>query len=436
MQIIENLKVKEKLYVEKLENGLKIMIMPKPDMQKKYIIWGTNFGSIDNTFILPGEKEPTKVPDGIAHFLEHKMFEQKEGTNSLDTLSNIGVEANAYTTNDHTAYLYEATDNFYEALDEFMDYVQNPYYTDENVEKEKGIIAQEIKMYDDNAEWEAYSNALKNMYGSHPIAIKISGSVESISKIDKETLYKCYNNFYNPANMTMVVCGDFEPEKLLEEIKKRLIEKENIGETQRIYPKIEKGVNKKETQVEMEVSQPVFDIAFKDPVYSEESSLADLEQNRVKRHIAIEIILYLLLGRSSNLYKQLYEKGILLNQPDLSYEFSKHYGYVMITGQSKEPKKIAEGLEKEIKRLKENGISQDDFFRVRKKTYGDFVTEYNNLESIATMFLGDDFKGINCFDYIEECNLLTKEYTEQVLEEVFEEENMTISIVNPKKTRN
>ena len=433
MQIIENLKVKEKLYIEKLENGLKIMIIPKPNMQKKYIIWGTNFGSIDNTFILPGEKKQTKVPDGIAHFLEHKMFEQKDGTNSLDILSNMGVEANAYTTSDHTAYLYEATDNFYKALDEFMDYVQNPYYTDENVEKEKGIIAQEIKMYDDNSEWEAYRNALKNMYGSHPVAIKTEGSVESISKIDKETLYKCYNNFYNPSNMTMIVCGDFKPEELLKEIKKRLIKKENIGEIQRIYPKIEKGVSKKETVVEMDVSQPVFAIAFKDPAYSEEANLVNLEQSKVKRHISIEIILYLLLGRSSSSYQKLYEEGILLNQPDLSYEFSKHYGYVMISGQSKEPKKIVEVLKKEIKNLKENGIKEEDFLRVKKKIYGDYITEYNNLENTAIMFLADDFKGINSFDYIEEYDLVTNEYTKQVLEEVFEEENMTTSIVNPKK---
>ena len=433
MQVIENLKVKEKVYIEKLENGLKIMVIPKENMQKKYIIWGTNFGSIDNTFISPGEKEATKIPDGVAHFLEHKMFEQRNGTNSLDTLSNIGVDANAYTTNDHTAYLYEATDNFYEALDEFMDYVQNPYYTDENVEKEKGIIGQEIKMYDDNGEWEAYRNALKNMYENHPIAIKIEGDIDSISKIDKETLYKCYNNFYNPSNMTMVICGDFKPEEIVNEIKKRLIPKEKIGEIQRIYPKIEKGVNKKETQVQMEVSNPLFVIAFKDPIYSEEEKLVELEQNKVKRHIAIEIILYMLLGRSSNLYKTLYEQGILLNQPDLSYEFSKHYGYIMISGQSKDPKKISEGLKNEIQKLKEDGINEETFSRIKKKIYGDYVTEYNNIEEIAMMFLADSFKGINSLDYIEEYNFVTVEYAKQVLDEIFSTDNMTISIVNPKK---
>ena len=216
MQVIENLKVKEKLYTEKLENGLTVMIIPKKGIQKKYIIWGTNYGSNDSTFIVPGETEITEVPKGVAHFLEHKMFEQENGKNSLDVLTALGVNANAYTTNNHTAYLYECTDNFYEALDEFMDYVQHPYFTDENVEKEKGIIGQEIMMYDDYPDWKVYLNALECMYHKNPVKLDITGTVETISHIDKEILYKCYNTFYNPSNMAMVISGDFEPEKLLE----------------------------------------------------------------------------------------------------------------------------------------------------------------------------------------------------------------------------
>ena len=141
MKIIESLKIKEKAYIEKLENGLTVIVVPKNSSNKKYVIWGTHFGSIDNHFIMPNSNEEVFIPDGVAHFLEHKMFEQPNGTNSLDTLMSLGIEANAYTTNDHTAYLFECTNNFYEGLDELMDYVQSPYYTDENIEKEKGIIA-------------------------------------------------------------------------------------------------------------------------------------------------------------------------------------------------------------------------------------------------------------------------------------------------------
>ena len=221
MQIIENSKVKEKLYLKKLENGLTVMIIPKKGMEKKYMIWGTNYGSNDNVFIVPGENTKTEVPNGIAHFLEHKLFEQENGTNSLDTLTALGVDANAFTTNDITAYLFACTDNFYPAMNELMDYVQNPYFTDENVEKEKGIIGQEIMMYDDYPDWKVYLNAIQILYHNHPIKIDVVGTIDSISKIDKEILYKCYQTFYNLSNMAIVVCGDFEPEKILEEIKQR-----------------------------------------------------------------------------------------------------------------------------------------------------------------------------------------------------------------------
>ena len=236
MKIIENSKVKEKVYIEKLENGLTVMIIPKKGIQKKYVIWGTNYGSNDSKFVVPGEENETEVPKGVAHFLEHKMFEQENGVNSLDALTALGVDANAYTTNDHTAYLFECTENFYPALDELMDYVQHPYFTDENVEKEKGIIGQEIMMYDDYPEWKVYLNAMEAMYHEHPVKLDIAGTIETISHIDKDILYKCYNTFYNPSNMAMVICGDFEPEELLEEIKKRLIDKKANGEIKRIYP--------------------------------------------------------------------------------------------------------------------------------------------------------------------------------------------------------
>ena len=322
MQVIENLKIKEKLYIEKLENGLTVMIIPKENTNKKYIMWGTNFGSIDNHFIISKIKQEITVPDGVAHFLEHKMFEQKSGINSLDTLSSIGVDANAYTTNDYTTYLYECNEHFYEALDEFMDYVQNPYYTDENVEKEKGIIAQEIKMYDDHPFWQVYMNAMKCLYKNNPVKLDIAGTVESISEIDKETLYYCYNTFYTPANMLMVVSGDFVPEELIEQIKSRLIKKENV-DVERIYPQEPEEINEKEKIVEMAVNNPLFVIGFKDKVEKNKEEM-------VRKHIAIEILLYMLIGKSSSLYQDLYKNNLILAQPDLDYEFSKEYAHITI----------------------------------------------------------------------------------------------------------
>lgn len=426
MQIIENSKVKEKLYLEKLENGLTVMIVPKKNTQKKYVMWATHFGSMDNDFIAPEDKEETKIPDGVAHFLEHKMFEQENGTNSLDTLTALGVNANAYTTTDHTAYLFECTDNFFPALDELMDYVQNPYFTDENVEKEKGIIGQEIRMYDDYPQWQVYMNAMKNMYKNNPINIDVAGSIESISKIDKEVLYKCYNTFYHPSNMAMCFAGDFEPEKLLEEVKKRLKDKKPQGEIKRILPEEPVEIVEKKKIQTMEVSMPIFVIGVKDSGKNKE---IENKESIVKKHIAIEVLLNMVIGKSSKLYKELYESGLLTGEPYLEYEFSESFAHIAITGQSPNPEDVLEKLKAEIKRMKNEGIESSHFERIKNMIYGNYVREYDDVAEIARMFISDYFKGINSFDYIELYEQVTVEYSKKILEEVFNEESMVISII-------
>ena len=424
MQVTENLKVKEKLYSEKLDNGMTVLIIPKPGVQKKYVIWGTNYGSNDNKFIVPGEEKETQVPNGVAHFLEHKMFEQENGINSLDTLTSLGVNANAYTTNDHTAYLFECTDNFYEALDELMDYVQHPYFTDENVEKEKGIIGQEIMMYDDYPEWRVYLNAMKAMYNNNPIKIDIVGTIETISKIDKEILYKCYNTFYNPSNMVMVVCGDFEPNNVLEEIKKRLIPKDQSGEIKRIYPEEPTEIVQEKIEQKLEVSRPLYTIGIKD------TNLTSIEKNEmVKKELGIQILLNLLIGRSSNLYKKLYNDGIINSQPSLDYEYGKNYAHILITGQTINPEEVYNQFKTEVNSMKKDGIYEDDFERIKKMIYGGYVKEYNDDTDIARMFLSDCFKGINSFDYLEEIETINVEFLNQLLKDIFKEENMVLSIV-------
>jgi predicted Zn-dependent peptidase len=424
MEILKNDKVKEELYIEKLENGLTVMIIPKKETLKKYVIWGTNFGSIDNHFKIQNENEEIEIPDGVAHFLEHKLFEQENGKNSLDVLSGLGVEANAYTTNDHTAYLFEATNNFYEALDELMNYVQNPYFTDENVEKEKGIIGQEINMYDDEPEWQAYMNAIKLMYKSNPINIDIAGSIESISKINKEILYKSYNNFYDLSNMLLVVCGDFVPEEVLEEIKKRITKTSNNNTVERIYPQEPEEIVEKNKTITMEVSMPIFVIGIKDkPI---------IDENIVKKHIAIQIILYMLLGKSSQGYQTLYNNGDIMSQPSLDYEFSKQYAHILITGIAKNPQNVAEVLTEGIEKFKKSGLDKNHFERIKKKIYGECVSQFNEVGNIARMFLADYFKGINSFDYLNQYNNVTLEYANQVLNETFDTNKMVLSIVKGK----
>lgn len=423
MKIIESSKIKEKAFIEKLENGMKVIIIPKKNTKKKYVIWGTHFGSIDNRFIMPQTGEEVFIPDGVAHFLEHKMFEQPDGSNSLDTLMALGIDANAYTTNDHTAYLFECTDHFYEGLDELMDYVQHPYFTDENVEKEKGIIGQEINMYDDDPGWQLYMNIMDCLYKENPIKLDIAGTIESISKITPDVLYKCYNTFYHPSNMIMVLCGNFEPEKLLEEVKKRLLPKENQSEIKRIYPPREDTINKTEKTTNMEVSTPMFMIGYKD--------IENSQENRIQKHIAIEILLNMIIGRSSDLYQELYENGALLSQPDLDYEWSSQYAHILISGFSKTPELVKQKIDETIQKMKDNGLNKEHFNRIKKKIYGDYVIEYNSISDIGRMFLADSIKNINSFDYIEEFETVTKEYAEAVLNDIFKVENEAISIIKP-----
>ena len=423
MKILDCLKIKEKAYIEDLDNGLKVIIVPKKESTKKFVIWGTKFGSIDNKFILPETGEEVTVPDGVAHFLEHKMFEQPNGTNSLDTMMALGLDANAYTTNDHTAYLFECSEdeNFYKGLDELMDYVQSPYYTNENVEKEKGIIGQEIMMYDDDPGFQLYLNTLKCLYSKCPIRIDIAGSIDSIAPINPDILYKCYNTFYNPSNMVLVVCGNFEPQNILEEIKKRLKPSKNIGEIHRIYEEEPKEINEKHMEKSMSVSMPIFMIGIKDKIVN--------PSERVRRHMAIEVILNLLIGKSSNLYKKLYEEQILLGEADSEYEFSNQYAHILISGQSNNPQLVQDMLITEIEKLKNNGFVIEDFERMKRKIYGEFVTEFNDVASISRMFLADTVKQINSFDYVDEYDNITMEYAKELLNEVFVEDNMVLSVI-------
>lgn len=422
MKIIESLNIKEKAYIEKLENGMTVIIIPKNTTKKKYVIWGVNFGSIDNHFKVNGEE--IYIPDGVAHFLEHKMFEQENGKNSLDTLMALGIDANAYTTSDHTAYLFECTDHFYEGLDELMNYVQNPYFTNENVEKEKGIIAQEIKMYDDDPGWQLYMGILDCLYKNNPIKVDIAGTVESISKITPEVLYKCYNTFYALDNMTLVICGDFEPEKLLEEVKKRLTKNKTYEKIERIYPEKEKTINKKYVEKNMNVSMPIFAIGIKD--------VSKMDSEIVKKHIAIEILLNVIIGKSSDLYKKMYNQGLLLEEPSIDYEFSEEYAHIVISGQSNDSEEVYKMFKEEIENYKNNGLNIDHFERIKKKIYGDYVVEYNSVSEIARMFLTDHMKKISSFDYIEQYKVITKEYVEQVLKEIFNDEYMALAIVKEK----
>ncbi len=421
MQIIENDLIKEKVYIEKLESGITLMCIPKEKAIKKYAICGIGFGSNDNHFIIKNENREVKNPDGVAHFLEHKLFEQENGKNSLDVLFSLGVDANAYTTNDHTAYLFECTDNFYKGLDELLNYVQNPYFTDENVEKEKGIISQEINMYDDEPEWKVYINAMKALYKNNPIRIDVAGSVESINKITKETLYDTYNNFYVPSNIVIVVCGNFKPEEVFQEIKNRLTIKSKIP-AKKIEVQEPSQINQKEIHEKMDISIPSFIFAFK---------VNPKEKEKLKQAIAIEILLEIIIGASSELYEELYKNGEIFEEAVETFEWSKDYAHILIEGKSNNIDEVERKLLKRINELKENGIDEKEFERTKRKIYGNYVREFNEVSQVSQLFILNYFRQINPLEYVENYKIVSKEYTESILKELFKEENMIKSTISP-----
>ncbi|QEK13603.1 insulinase family protein [Crassaminicella thermophila] len=426
MKQIESKLLKEKMVLKELQNGLKIFFMPKEGYTKQYAIFATNYGSNDSKFIVPGESEVTKVTDGIAHFLEHKLFEEAEG-NIFDKFAELGSNVNAYTNFTSTCYLFSSTDRFYENLELLVKFVQSPYFTDENVEKEKGIIGQEIKMYDDNPNWKVFFNALKAMYHNHPVKIDIAGTIESISKITKEDLYKCYNTFYDPSNMIIFVIGDVDENKVFSIIEKNQKKEEKVEKKiERIYPDEPDTVVQNIIEEQLDVSIPLFNIAFKD-TNNGLNGRALLDKD-----ISTKILLDMLFGKSSDLYTSLYEEGLINDTFENEYTGEIDYGYSMLGGESKNPKKVLDKVLEYIENMKNKGLSREDFERIKKKHIGQHLSYYNSVEFVATTFVAYHFKNINIFDYIEALKNIKFETIQDRFKEHFNAKRCILSIISPK----
>lgn len=418
--------LKEKIYFHKLDNGLEIFVLPKKDYTKKFAIFGTRYGSIDNKFIVPGESNATEVPEGIAHFLEHKLFESEEG-GVFGRFSKLGSNVNAYTNFNSTCYLFSCTDKFYENLSILIDFVQSPYLTDENVEKEKGIIEQEIRMYEDNPHWKVFFNGLRGLYHKHPVKIDIAGTVDSIYKITKDELYKCYNTFYVPNNMVVFVVGDVDREETYRTIEKSLKPsfKRLEGDVDRIMPEETSDVMDSKVEEKLSVSMPLFNIAFKNT----NNILKGKEL--LKTDIQTKTILDTVFGRSSNLYKKLYDEGLINENFETEYTFDVSYGHSVIGGESKDPNKVYDTIRREIESIKNSGLNREDFERVKKKAIGQHISSYNSVEFIANTFTSYYFKGINLFDYIVELQNMDYDSINKRFKEHFDLDKSVLSLIKP-----
>ncbi|EOD01250.1 EF-P 5-aminopentanol modification-associated protein YfmH [Caldisalinibacter kiritimatiensis] len=425
--IIRNEKLNEEVYFKELNNGLKVFFIPKKEYVKKYAIFTTKYGSNDNKFIPIGENQVIEVPEGIAHFLEHKLFEEPEG-NIFSEFSKLGSYVNAFTNFNQTSYLFHCTDKFYKNLELLVKFVQTPYFTNENVEKEKGIIEQEIRMYDDSPQWKVFSNCLRGMYNTHPVRIDIAGTVDSINRIDKDTLYKCYNTFYHPSNMILVMVGNIDYEKSLGIISDALRRdlKEFSGEIKRVYTKEEVSINQRIVEEKLTVSTPLFNLGFKD------IDVGYYGDKLLKKEIVTNILLEMLFGNSSEFYQSLYEEGLINSSFGTQYVGYKDYGHSILGGESEEPNKVMERVLEYIKRLDKQGLNNNDFNRIKKKMIGYHMIDLNSIEYIANKFTSyylvntfltkymDILEGIKYDDIIERFN------------DHFTESNYTLSIVKSK----
>ncbi|CZR98170.1 MULTISPECIES: EF-P 5-aminopentanol modification-associated protein YfmH [Clostridioides] len=428
MEKIVNDILREEVYYEKLQNGLDVYFMPKRGFTKKYAILATNYGSNDLEFIPIGEDKKIRVNEGIAHFLEHKMFEQPDGGDAFDKFSKLGVSANAFTNFTMTAYLFSATENFYESLEHLIDYVQTPYFTDENVEKEKGIIAQEIKMYNDDPDWNVYFNCLKAMYVNYPARIDIAGTVDSIYKITKEELYKCYNTFYNPGNMALFVVGDLDVEKVVDVTKKaNNYDVDKLSKSiERFYPEESKSVKEKEVIEKFPISMPMFNIGFKD------SNVGLKGKELLRKEIVTDILVGMLFKKGSKLYEDLYMQGLINENFGAGFSSQVDYAFSIIAGDSKEPKKVKDIIIEYIENSKKEGLSKEEFERTKKKKIGSFIKYFDSINFIANSFISYVFKDINILDYLDVVKDITFDEVEERLKEHFKEEYCVISIVEPK----
>lgn len=424
---IKNQVLKEEAFLHVLKNGLKVYFVPKKDFTKKYAVFATNYGSNDNEFIPLDEDNSTIVPQGIAHFLEHKLFEEKEG-NIFNEFSELGSYVNAYTNFNQTAYLFSCTDKFYENLELLVSFVQNPYFTDENVNKEKGIIAQEIRMYDDDPGWKVYFNCLKGMYHKHPVRGDIAGTVESISNIDKETLYKCYNTFYHPSNMVLFIVGDINFDKAIDIINKNVKRNlpNDVENIERIYPNEPKEINDKYTEENSSISTPLFNIGFKDYDTGYDGD------NLVKKEIITNILLDMLFGTGTEFYKRMYGKGIINNSFGTQFTGSKTYAHSIIGGESDNPKQVLNKIIEHINNIKQKGLNEDDFNRIKNKMMGHHIMNFDSLDYIANSFIKYTFNNTSLLNYLNILENITFDDMKNRFNSHLTEENYSLSVIKSK----
>jgi predicted Zn-dependent peptidase len=410
-------------------SGLSVLFCPKPGFRKRYACYSTFYGSVDSEFVQSGGGR-LKVPDGIAHFLEHTLFETEAG-NVSDLFARNGAYNNAATSFTTTTYLFACTARFYDNLEILLNFVENPLFRPDRVEKEKGIIEQEIKGYEDSPQWVSYMGLLENLFAEHPMRIDIAGTVESIHRIDSEVLHQCYRSFYHPANMILFVIGDLDPNELYSFVAARSAAAARPApaapwRVERLYPAEPRAVRQRETRKPMDVAIPKLLLGFKEvgvPLVGEEL---------VRREIATELALEILFGGSSDLFRELYEAELILDDFSATYSAGAGIGYAVAGGDTPRPDELRETLLGRVARMLEAGLSQEDFEREKRRFLGGFIRSFNSLEHIASHYTYYRFHGFDLFRATELIRGLERADLEERIRGLLDPENHASFVVLPR----
>ena len=416
---IRNGLLNEEYYEINHKSGLKIFVMEKPDYTGAFSMFGTKYGSVDTCFKLKNEAEYTKVPEGIAHFLEHKLFESEE-LDAFQRFEKTGANANAFTSFDRTCYIFQCSDNFDESLEILLDFVKHPYFTEATVQKEQGIIGQEIKMYQDAPDWQVLFNLLRGLYVNNPVRIDIAGTVESIAQINADLLYSCYNTFYNLSNMALAVVGNVTVNQVLA-VADKVLKAEEPVEFEQIIPEEPETVATDYIEETLSVDIPKFAIGFKQAIKTPVRSAKEI----VCMNIALDII----AGKTSPLYNSLIANGLINPTFGSEYFIGRGFAAAMFSGESKQPEKVKHAVLRNIEALKANGISDDDFNISRKRLYGLALRSFNDVEDIAGNIIDSYFNASDLFEEIESYKSVTKADIEQTIKSDFDADKMCLSVI-------
>ncbi|UOQ93279.1 insulinase family protein [Halobacillus shinanisalinarum] len=416
----------ETVYQETMDNGLKVFLLSKPEMAKTFGIFTTNYGSIDQTFTPIGKDEKVTVPEGIAHFLEHKLFE-KEDRDVFQDFTKQGASANAFTSFTKTAYLFSATSQIEKNVETLLDFVQDPYFSEESVEKEKGIISQEIRMYDDQPDWRSFFGTIQSLYHKHPVKVDIAGTVDSIQDITKDDLYTCYETFYHPSNMVLFVAGNIDPEKMMDQIRTNQNSKEfkQIPTIERSYPDEPVAVAKTEGSITMPVTTAKAMIGVKEDV----SSLTGEELLRAE--LLSGMILDFYFSKSGAFYEQLYKEDLIDASFQYETELDRQFGFTILGGDSRKPDELVKRVKEMLHQLREERISEEDFKRMKRKKIGQFMRALNSLEFIANQFTHYHTLGVDLFNVLPVIESLTTEDVDHYVENWIKDECISVFQVKP-----